>query len=90
MSVGNRATVLEQLTGMVQLLARGDAPEELAPYLAGAKLFGAEKKDGGIRPIAVGESLRRLTAKTLCQATRDEVRALMWPLQTGCGSQLGA
>ena len=55
-----RTTVIEQLAGVTSLLARGAAPQVLAPHLAGAKLFAADKKDGGVRPIAVGEILRRL------------------------------
>ena len=46
MSAGNRATVLEQLSGTVRLLARGDAPEQLAPHLAGARLFDGERRMG--------------------------------------------
>eukprot|EP00973_Karenia_brevis_P025856 3567929-Karenia_brevis.AAC.1 len=60
LSPGYKSTLLEQLAALVTLLARGAAPDELAPYLAGAKLFAASKKDGGVRPIAVGEALRRL------------------------------
>ena len=75
---------------MTQLLAKGDAPVALAPHLAGAKLFAATKKNGGIRPIAIGETLRRLTAKSLCHSTRDATKAHLWPLQVGCGSPLGA
>eukprot|EP00665_Eupelagonemidae_sp_cell47_P002210 gene2211-6737_t len=46
--------VVEQLTAVTNLLARGDAPAELAPHLAGASLIALAKKDGGVRPIAVG------------------------------------
>ena len=84
-----KATVIEQLASVLSLLARGAAPESLMPHLAGAKLFAAEKKDGGVRPIAVGEILRRLTAKCLCHAAKDSARNLLWPLQVGCGSPLG-
>eukprot|EP00973_Karenia_brevis_P022642 3116123-Karenia_brevis.AAC.1 len=57
-----KGQVLEQLCAAVQLLARGEAPDALAPHLAGASLLALEKKDGGLRPVAVGEVLRRLTA----------------------------
>jgi len=36
-----------------------------APYLCAARLIPPRKKDGGVRPIAVGETLRRLVAKWL-------------------------
>ena len=72
MGPGNRAAVLEQLAALVGLLARGEAPVDLAPHLAGAKLFAASKQNGGMRPIAVGDVLRRLTAKCLCQASQGQ------------------
>eukprot|EP00660_Eupelagonema_oceanica_P018724 gene18724-20528_t len=56
----------EHITALVSLLADGAAPRQLAPHLAGAALFGLPKADGGLRPIAVGETLRRLVAKALC------------------------
>ena len=54
LSPGYDASLLEQLAALVTLLARGAAPDELAPYLARAKLFAASKKDAGFKPIAVG------------------------------------
>lgn len=33
------------------------------------------KESGGIRPIAVGEVLRRITGKCLCAAVREEAHA---------------
>ena len=51
-----KATVAELLTEVAQILADGRAPEDLAPFLAGANLMASEKKNGGLRPIAVGGS----------------------------------
>ncbi len=47
----NKATVMEQLTHVVAILAHGNAPNELAPFLGGAKLMASPKKSGGLRPI---------------------------------------
>ena len=63
-----------------------EAPATLAPHLAGATLHALPKKQGGVRPIAVGEVLRRLVGKLLCQAVREESRAYLWPLQVGVGA----
>lgn len=54
--------VINHLTALVQLLARGQAPRTVAPFLAVATLSALPKKDGSIRPIAIGETPRRLVA----------------------------
>ena len=51
--------------------------------------YGAAKKDGTSRPIAVGEVFRRLAAKVLCQAYQDQARNFLWPLQIGVAHPLG-
>ena len=40
--------------------------------------------------VPVGEALRRLVAKTLCEPSKKDAREYLWPLQVGCGSPLGA
>lgn len=40
----NKASVVQQLANVCSVLARGAAPRVLAPFLAGAKLFAADKK----------------------------------------------
>ena len=67
-------TVAELLTEVVQMLADGRASEPLAPVLGGAALMASEKKSGGILPIAVGEVLRRLTTKALCQVVKERAQ----------------
>ena len=60
------------LVALCQLLARGEAPAPVASHLAGTRLHALPKKQGGVRPIAVGETLRRLVSKVLCQAVRED------------------
>ena len=67
------AALLEQLTTIVQILLHGEIPDEVAAFLVGASFFAAVKKNGGIRPIAVGET--RLTAKCLCHLLKDKAAA---------------
>ena len=81
---------IEQLTLMCNLLARGDAPEFLAQHLAGASLLALQKPGGGIRPIAIGEVLRRLVAKCLCNTYEREATEYLWPKQIGVAAPLGA
>jgi hypothetical protein len=68
---------------------RGDAPESLAPFLAGAGLTALPKKNDDIRPVAVGETWRRLTAKTLCAIYKDDACKYFFPLQIGVGLAIG-
>ena len=81
--------VLVHLTGVVQLLVRGDAPADLAQHLAGATLHALPKGQDDVRPIAVGETLRRLASMCLCQAMRDSAQDLLAPLQVGVAVPLG-
>jgi len=57
--------LLRALTCVVSLLANGRVPASLAPFFACARLIGLGKADGGVRPIAVGETLRRVVGKAL-------------------------
>ena len=51
----------------------------VAPYLASGRLHAAKKKDRGVRPIAVGNLLRRLVSK----AVVEKAAGLLSPLQVG-------
>ena len=42
-------------------------------------------KDGGIRPIAAGSSLRRLVAKAACKAVTSKTSSRFFPVQIGFG-----
>jgi len=81
--------VLGHLSSVVNLLTRGRAPRDIAPWLCGAQLMALPKKDGSCRPIAVGEVFRRLAAKTLCTAYRAQATSYLWPLQIGVAQPLG-
>ncbi|KAF2899322.1 hypothetical protein ILUMI_06853 [Ignelater luminosus] len=50
---------------------------------ASASLCALKKKDGGLRPIAVGNVFRRLTAKLACHAVREDVGNYFRPHQVG-------
>ena len=75
----HRDEFLEQCKSIINLLAKGDAPLSIAPLLAGATLTALPKKDNGIRPVAVGEVLRRLTAKCLCSSFKEEAQTYFFP-----------
>jgi hypothetical protein len=54
---------LKDLAALFTIMINGRAPVELAPYLSSAPLVPLLKKDGKIRPIAIGEILRRICSK---------------------------
>ena len=51
------------LTSFVNCCLKGNLPVLSAPYIASATVTPLEKKNGGIRSIAVGETIRRLVSK---------------------------
>ena len=62
--------IIEHVTALVGLLSRGEAPVSLVPFLARAALTALPKKDDDIRPVAVGDTWCRLTAKCFCATYR--------------------
>ena len=75
--------VLAALTRLVNFLASGRAPSDITPHLCGATLLASKKKKGGLRPIAVGEVLRRLVSKCLATLAHCQALAHLSPLQLG-------
>ena len=69
------------------LLASGRVPIEVAKFLAGGSLIALIKEvpngPQDIRPIAVGEALRRLTSKCLCILTKAKAAEHFEGYQTG-------
>ena len=55
---------------MCTLIIRNEMPQEIRTRITRSKLVGLSKPDGGIRPIAIGDSLLKLAAIVL--ATRLE------------------
>eukprot|EP00663_Eupelagonemidae_sp_cell21sb_P005109 gene5110-biopygen6244 len=78
-----------RLAALVNWFARGQAPRAAAEDVAGARLVALLKPNGKLRPIAIGEVLRRLVAKCLCASAGPAARRLLWPLQTGVAIPLG-
>ena len=77
---------LHVLTVLINLLLSGKAHSWLSPWLAGAPLTALQKKDSGVRPIAVGEVLCRLTSRICCFAVRPRLVDILHPYgQVGVG-----
>ncbi|XP_049875922.1 uncharacterized protein LOC126373729 [Pectinophora gossypiella] len=85
----NGPKLLESLTRLCNFLLKGTLHPEVCPYLYGGSLCALTKKDGGVRPIAVGSTFRRLVAKVGCHAVRDGISDYLQPHQVGFGTKLG-
>ena len=85
---GNR--LLESLTKLVSLVLESKIPEDIQPIFFGANLCALSKKDGGIRPIAVGSTLRRLVTKVGFKPVSQQLGLLFRPNQLGYGTKGGS
>ena len=83
-------TLLATMTRLINFLAAGKTPPEIDPFLCGGNLFAAVKKDGGHRPIAVGETIRRWTAKCMAKKAIADTAEYLSPLQLGVRVKGGA
>ena len=82
--------LLSALTSLTNIILQGKVPRAVRPFFFGASLIALEKKDGGVRPIAVGCTLRHLVAKLSRNHIMDAMGALLAPHQLGYGTPHGA
>ena len=71
--------LLAALSRFVSLVIHGRIPDFARHLFFGARLTALSKEDGGVRPIAVGLTLRRLVAKVAGYHVRDEMSDLLAP-----------
>ena len=78
----------------MNLLVSGKAPQAVSKFMAGGRLIALNKdKEGSppdIRPIVVGESLRRLAGKCICASLKEKISSFFQPLQFGVACRAGA
>ncbi|XP_062530416.1 uncharacterized protein LOC134200792 [Bombyx mori] len=67
----------------------GSVPDSIADILYGANLCALMKRDGGIRPIAVGSTLRRIVSKLCCKEVLPILSGMFRPIQLGVGTKSG-
>ena len=75
--------LLNALTIFVNTVIHSDLPSVVSPIFFGANLTALKKRDGGLRPIAVGFTLRRLIAKCLCSKVLQSMADYLSPYQLG-------
>jgi hypothetical protein len=82
--------LVNALVRFIALVLEGKTPDPVQSYFFGGSLTALNKKDGGLRPIAVGCTLRRLVTKCACLYVRDSMADLLPPHQLGFGAPQGA
>jgi hypothetical protein len=92
-----RSALLSEPTEFVNRSIHGHLPELLVPWFVGAPLTAFAKHNGGVRPLAVGETLRRLTSKLGVSIVKDRAAVYFGlqddpyvPVQLGVGVRGGA
>ena len=75
--------LLRLLSEVVCLMLQGEVPEAVRPYVCGASIMALRKPNGSLRPIAVGETIRRLASKIVVDFISERARLILEPLQLG-------
>ena len=82
-TIDGGAALTSALARFVNLVLEGKTPLTIHPFFLGASLTALTKKEGGVRPIAVGCTLCRFIAKVAGSKVRDEMIDLLAPRQLG-------
>ena len=85
-----RDRALQALAQLTSLFVCNRFPPVVSAALAGARLVPIGKPDGGVRPIAVGELVRRLAGKMILCRYQGETIPRLLPTQLGVGVPGGA
>ncbi|XP_055346445.1 uncharacterized protein LOC129593946 [Paramacrobiotus metropolitanus] len=83
-------SLLSALSKLANLALSGKIPAAAKRVFFGGMLTPLLKKNGGIRPIACGCTLRRLFGKVISRRVQDEMGELFRPVQLGYGTRGGA
>ena len=79
----------QALTRFANLVLEGKVTSPARHFFLAATLIALGKKDSGLRPIAVGCTLRQLVAKCACNSVKQSMAAQPAPNHLGFGIPLG-
>src|ERR1700733_1858076 len=71
------------LKDFLNYLISGSVPSQIKHFIAGARLIALEKPNKDVRPIAIGESFRRISSKVICRACQSDVQEYFSNIQYG-------
>ena len=72
------------------VVASGKAPLSVSVFLGLNKNKNGFRQKSDIRPIAVGETLHRLTGKYICAILKEKITTFFHPLQLGNACKAGS
>ena len=81
--------LLKSLTKLINTKIDGKVPDEIRPIMFGAKLSAFTKIDGGLRPLAVGNTIGRIASKCVGYNMAEQRAELFGETQVGCGTKRG-
>ena len=82
--------IAKRLADLFERLSSGtNQCDELGAVLGDCRLIALSKPDGGLRPIAIGETLRRLIGKIIIGKVASDARQDLEPIQVGVGTPNG-
>src|SRR3984885_14175604 len=67
----------------INYLISGSVPSQIKHYIGGSRLIALEKPNKDVRPIAIGESFRRISSKVICRACQSDVQEYFSNIQYG-------
>lgn len=79
----------KSITALSNYMLFGKLQSDFIKIMYGASLCALDKKDGGVRPIAIGNAFRRLTSKLASASVRSEMASKFAPRQVGFGIKGG-
>ena len=86
---GQNSSLLRDITSFINWIVAGDVLESIRLILFGGRLIALSKKDGGIRPIVVGQVFRRLASTLVALYASKKLSSKLAPIQLGVGVSRG-
>ena len=77
-------------SSFVHRVLQGNLPPTCRRILAAARLFALEKPQRGVRPIAIGDTLRRWITRAICMENKLMFADDFSPLQFAVGTEAGS
>ena len=71
-------------------IAHGILPEIATKLLSSSRLIAIPKPNGDVRPIAIGECIRRVTSRAICVQMKNSFASFFCPIQHGVSTENGS